>query len=59
MADKTNIDGQKLKAARDEFSGVGIRRRKTRLEDTPTKKRTLLHVGMYFIDASFTLPGDV
>jgi hypothetical protein len=49
MADKTNLDGQKLKAALDEFAEVGLRRRKNRLEETPTKKRKLVHVGMYFI----------
>jgi len=49
MADKTNLDGQKFKAALDEFAEVGLRRRKNRLEETPTKKRKLLHVGMYFI----------
>jgi len=49
MADKTNVDGQKLNAALDEFAEVGLRRRKNRLEETPTEKRTLVHVGMYFI----------
>jgi hypothetical protein len=49
MADKTNLDGQKLMAALDEFAEVGLRRRKNRLEETPTKKRKLVHVGMYFI----------
>jgi len=49
MADKTNLDGQKLKAGLDEFTEVGLRRRKNRLEETPTKKRKLVHVGMYFI----------
>jgi hypothetical protein len=47
MADKTNLDGQKLKAALDEFADVGLRRRKNRLEETPIKKRKLVHVGMY------------
>jgi hypothetical protein len=49
MADKTMLDGQKLKAALDEFAEFGLRRRKNRLEETPTKKRKLMHVGMYFI----------
>ena len=49
MADKTNIDVQKLMAALDEFAQVSLRRRKNRLGDTPTKKRTLIHIGMYFI----------
>jgi hypothetical protein len=49
MADMTNFDGQKLKAALDEFAEVGLRERKNRLEETPTKKRKLGHIGMYFI----------
>jgi hypothetical protein len=61
MGDKTNLDGQKLKAALYEFAEVVLRRRENRLEETPTKKRKLLHVGMYFIapDTSFALPDDV
>ena len=49
MADKTNHDGQKLKAALAEFMEVGLRPRKNRLEETLTKKRKLVQVGMYFI----------
>ena len=49
MADRTNLNVQKLKAALDEFMEVGLRRRKNGLEQTPTKNRKLLHVGMYFI----------
>jgi hypothetical protein len=49
MADKTNLDGQKLKTALDEFADVGLRQRKNRLEEAPTKKRKLVHVGMYFM----------
>jgi len=49
MADKTNLDGQKLKAALDEFAEFGHRRRKNRIEETPTKKRKLVHVGTYSI----------
>jgi len=49
MADKTNLDGQKLKAALDEFAEVGLHQRMNRLEETPTKKRKLVHIGMYFI----------
>jgi hypothetical protein len=49
MADKTNLDVQKLKAALDEFVQVGLRQRKNRLEETPNKKIKLVHVGMYFI----------
>jgi len=49
MADKTDLDGQKLKAALDEFAEVGPHRRQKRLEETKTKKRKLVHVGVYFI----------
>jgi len=49
MADKTDLDGQKLKAAMDEFAEVGLRQRKNRVEDTLTTKTKLVHVGMYFI----------
>jgi hypothetical protein len=49
MADKTNLDVQKLKAALDEFVQVGLRQRKNRLKETPNKKIKLVHVGMYFI----------
>jgi len=49
MPDTTNINGQKPKASRDEVAEVALRRRKIRLKETPTRKRTLLHVGMYFI----------
>jgi len=49
MADKTNFDGQKLKAALDEFAEVGHCRRKNRLEETLIKKRKLVHDGIYFI----------
>jgi len=36
LANKTNLDGQKLKAALDEFAEVGLRWRTNRLEDAPT-----------------------
>jgi len=49
MANKTNLDGQKLKTALDEFTEVDLCRRKNRLEDIPTKKRKLLHIGMHFV----------
>ena len=55
MADKTNLDGQKLKAALDEFAEVGLHQRTNRLEETPTRKRKLLHVAMYFIAPMFLL----
>jgi hypothetical protein len=49
MADETNLDCQKLKAAQDELAEVDFRRRKYQLVETPTKKRKLVHIGMYFI----------
>jgi hypothetical protein len=49
MADKTNLDGQKRKAALDKFGEVGLRQMKNRLEETPTKKRKLVHGGLYCI----------
>jgi len=49
MADKPNLDGHKLKAALDEFAEVGLRERNNWLDKTPTKKRRLVHVGMYFM----------
>jgi len=49
MADKTNLNAEKLKASQSEFAEVGIRRKKHRLKETPTRKRKLLHIGMYFI----------
>jgi len=49
IAYKTNLDGQRLKAARDEFAEVGLCGRKNRLEETTTKKRNLVHVAMYVI----------
>jgi len=49
MADNTNLDGHKLKAALHEFAEVGLLWRKQMLKVTPTKKMNLLHVGMYII----------
>jgi len=49
MADKNNLNGQKLKPALGEFTEVGLFRRKNRLEETPTKKMKLVNFGMYFI----------
>jgi len=49
MANKTNLNGQKPKAALDIFADIGLRRRKNRINDTPTFKKTLVHCGMYFI----------
>ena len=55
MADKTNLDGQKLKAALNEFAEVGLRQREHRLEETPIQKRKLVHIGMYFIGPMLVL----
>jgi len=49
MADKTNVDGQKHKAALDQFVEVGVRPGKKRINETTTKKGKFVHVGMYFI----------
>ena len=49
MANKTNLDAQKPKAALDTFADIGLRRRKNMIKDTPTYKKTLVHFGMYFI----------
>jgi len=48
-ADKTNINCQKLKAALDECTEGGLRRRQNRLKESLTKKWTLVQGGMYFI----------
>jgi len=55
MADKTIPDGQKLKAALDECAEVGNRQKKNKIDQTPTKKRKLVHVGMYFVALLFLL----
>ena len=47
MADKTNLDCQIPKAAVDEIGEDALRGQTNRLEETPTKKRTLVHLGMY------------
>jgi len=49
LADKSNLDGQKLKAALDKLADVGLRQRKNRIDETQTKKRKFVYVGMYFI----------
>jgi hypothetical protein len=46
---KTNLDGHTLEAARHEFADVDLRRRKNQLEETPTKKRKLVYIGIHFI----------
>jgi len=55
MADKTNLDGQKLNAALDELAEVGHHQRKNRLKETTTKRRKFVHIGMYFIALMFLL----
>jgi len=49
LADKTHLDGQRVKAALDEFGEVGLGRRKNGIDETPTTKMTFIHIGMYFI----------
>jgi len=49
MADKTNLNGQKFKPTLDEFMEIGLCQRTNRVDETLTKKRKLVHIGMYFI----------
>jgi len=56
MADKTNLDGRRLKAALDELAEVGLPQTKNSLEETSTKKRKLVHVGMYSSPQCFFCP---
>jgi len=49
MADKTNLNGQKLKTALDEYLEVGLCWMTNWLKYTPPKMWNLVHVGMYFI----------
>jgi hypothetical protein len=49
MADKTNLDSQKLNTALEEFTVVGLHHRINTINKTLTKKRILMQVGMYFI----------
>jgi hypothetical protein len=49
MAEKSDLDGQKLKVPLDEFVEVGLHGRNERLQETLTKNRKLVHSGMYFI----------
>jgi len=49
MADRTNLNGQKLKAALDEFAEVDLRRTHNRIDNTPTNKRQCVQVGTYVI----------
>ena len=49
MPDKTILDGPKLNTALNEFVDVGLHRWDNRLEDSPCKKRKLVHISRYFI----------
>jgi len=55
MADKTNLDGEKLKAALHQFAEVGLCRRKNWPDKTLTKKKKLQNGGMYFIASMLLL----
>lgn len=55
MADTTILDGQKMKAALDEFAEDGLRVRKDRIDQTPTNKWRFIYIGMYFIAPMFLL----
>jgi hypothetical protein len=55
LADRTNLDGQKLKAPRDEFEKVGLRQWMNSLQKWPTKIKKLMHIGMYFISPMLLL----
>jgi len=49
MADKTNLDGQKLMAAVNEFTEDGLRRRQNTMDKTLTMTTMFESFGMYFI----------
>jgi hypothetical protein len=49
MVDETNLNGQKLEVALDEFAEVVVWRRINKQAATLTKKRNLVHIGMYSI----------
>jgi len=55
MADETILDGQHLKVALAQCPEVGLCRRKNRIDQTPTKMRTLVHIGTYFITVMLLL----
>jgi len=48
MADKTDLQGEKLTAVRDMFTRVGLDGRKKTMDESPTKKSKYVHIGMYF-----------
>jgi hypothetical protein len=49
MADKTNLDGHKFKPPLDKLADIGFHRKKNMPNDTSNRKRSLVHIGMYFI----------
>ena len=49
LADKTNLRGQKLREALDEFADDSLDLRTNWSYKTPTKKSKFVHVGVYFI----------
>jgi len=51
IADKTNLDSQKLKTVLKEFTEVGLHDRINRINETPTEKGIRMQIGMYFIAA--------
>lgn len=53
--DRTNCNGENHKASPDKFAYVGIRRRKNWLQESPTWKWNLVHIGMYFIGSMLLL----
>jgi hypothetical protein len=55
MADKTNLNGQKHKAAVDELKEVGLCQRMNRLEQTPTQKWKLVPGTTYYITRIFPM----
>jgi hypothetical protein len=46
MVNKANLDGHSLREALDKFVEGGLRQRRNRHKDAPTKSRKLVHVGM-------------
>jgi hypothetical protein len=55
IADKTNLESQRLQGALDEFAEVCRCQRNNKLTETPTKNRELVHIGMYFITLKLLL----
>jgi len=55
ITDQTKLYCQKLKAARFGFAVVGLHWREIMLDETPTKKKKLMHDGMNFISPRYLL----